>query len=219
MKRRIACVLFIFLHLTFYGQHLISNTNSPKRGDLTINTGIGLSTMYYLVYSFGSASGNPVYSTGYSPVYNVICDYNIDGHSNFGIAFAYQKNTDIPVNSDPYVIFYGYTEYITRLNIAIRYYYDFIKNQNLDVYTGLRLGLSHWTDTITPLQNWTGNGPQITKGAERFTSVPYWASGQIFIGIKWFLIKNFGLNAEFGIGTPYFAEGGICFRINTRKRE
>jgi len=112
---------------------------------------------------------------------------------------------------------YPFSDKITRTNIALRFLYHLPLDRihkHFDPYVGVRIGESLWTDiefpnNIVPAGYYGGcflKEPNLV--------VP---SFQVLCGAHIYLIGNLGIHVEAGIGSPYLVEGGLTFRINTRK--
>ncbi len=84
---------------------------------------------------------------------------------------------------------------------------------------GFRAGLSFWhddtytVDTINPIQMVYLKPPAYFIGKSDLV-VP---SFQYLLGLRVYPSKYIGVHFEFGIGSPYLIEGGLTFKINTRK--
>lgn len=64
------------------------------------------------------------------------------------------------------------------------------------------MGISLWTDQTDP---------EGYNSLNNLTAI----SIQAIIGITKHLNENFGINLEGGIGTPYFVNVGLSYRLNT----
>jgi hypothetical protein len=151
----------------------------------------------------------PFFITQYL-VYNAIIDYSVTRWLSFGIGAAYQWVSDNP-SEEPingYVVNYKETEKITRYNYSARVLYHPLKHAGLDIYAGLRGGISSWKEQIT--SNSDPAGDYIYK-----TTVPSKSQGsyQVLIGGLLPVFDCVGIHVELGIGNPYLFEGGITFLL------
>ncbi len=196
-----------------------------------ITPGIGLSTMPYLFRSILGDSGSTIQAS--TPVYTLNVDYDQNSQFSIGIGFAWQS-----VKINPYTSYNGQLstysfnplfpsvnihpsptifipnsyfggsdntilETITRFNIGVRLLYHIRNDDDEDFYLGTRLGVSFWTDKSIPM------------GYNSMTNLVA-PSVQFVIGVRKRLNDFMGITLEGGIGTPYFANAGISFKVNTK---
>ena len=179
------------------------------KGVLFINGGIGQSTILYALYYSAPQGKNFGISQSIVPDLNI--DYGIGRIWCLGAGVAYQtaKGYAILGSSpfwDPRIL-----ENFSRLNISGRFLINLLSTNRVQLYTGLRVGVSYWTDIASPPpQGFGGPVPLIEGNNVSHLSI------QIPIGVKifWGII---GIHVEAAIGTPYYAEGGITFRIGKKR--
>jgi hypothetical protein len=172
------------------------------KGKVFISAGIGQSTILIGLYS--SPGGNEAKGTSQSLVYNGTVDYGIKDKMTLGLGVAYQTATGIPAGQ--YTV-YGFTENLTRLNIAARVLWVVRSTKATQIYMGFRCGVSYWTDIITPTPSpMAAFGPYLGENhVLKFPSI------QIPVGIR--TVGNLALHFELAIGTPYFGEVGLTARF------
>lgn len=192
-------------------------TNSwPSNKGIFISGGIGESIISDEVYGILADGGFPGYGTSQSPVAIAHIDYTLGKHIDIGLGIAYQTLTGVPfengennTNSSNY-----YTEHLSRLNIAPRVLFYSDISSHVEFYTALAVGLSAWTDIITPQPPAYPFDPiTLTMGASYFQRISLQVA-PIGIRVMW---GHIGFNAELAIGTPYFAEGSFVYRIGKLK--
>lgn len=144
-----------------------------------------------------------------------------DGFS-IGLAASYQSEvvnwqfgSDNGVAPTPYQLY----DKVTRTNFALRLLHHSQANTHFDFYYGARTGISFWQDSPYPVnttyyQNPVGVGPRVTFLKASTINVP---SFQVLCGLRYFPVPFLGIQVEAGIGSPYLAEAGLTFRINTIK--
>ena len=205
---------------------------SPWRIPITICPGIGISTIQYKFKDVFTDTGANIIS--FSPVYSLNIEYAPTQNFSFGIGIAWQSLKINPYESNSVIYYTTYssgtyitgqsyyipgnpktytaggpdeqiTESLTRLNIGARLIYHIRNDDVKDFYIGGRMGLSFWSDQSTP----TGYNKE--EGSAALLSI------QAFIGIRREIINNLGVYLEGGIGTPYFANAGIYYKVNTKK--
>jgi hypothetical protein len=172
-------------------------------GKLYISAGIGASTILLNIYGMGGGSQADAVGNSESAVFSSTVDYGVDKYFTTGLGVAYQTATGFP----QYAQNTPYSENLSRLNIAGRFLFDEPLGRHFELYVGLRIGVSFWTDVITPTPPMQYLSP--TLGASNVVRFP---SLQLLYGFKFF-VGNIGLHLEFGLGTPYLAETGLTIRI------
>ncbi len=192
--------IYVFSYLLLI--NCIVNAQQQK-GQIVINAGVGYSPIFDGSIVIISSTIYPI-KTNYEnhgihltiPNLGMCVDYFFSNGFSFGLAANYQSEN---INYDYYVL----GDEVTRINFAGRLIGHINpSNPHVDNYIGVRIGCSYWHDI--PLQN------NII-----FIPPPYLrASFQVLYGIRLYIFKNVGIHAELGIGSPYFAEAGLTFRIN-----
>ncbi|MGP8214729.1 MAG: hypothetical protein ACLQQ4_04115 [Bacteroidia bacterium] len=168
------------------------------KGDFFINGGIGESTILYALT--GNLHGNGPLGGTQSFVYNGIIDYGISKNMTFGIGAAYQRASDTSVSQMTSL----QVENFSRLNLSARVLFYLLCKRHLDIYYGIRGGISFLKEVITPSMTTSDQTNLINL------------SLQGLMGIR-FYTGPIGIHFEAAIGTPYFAEGGLTFIIVTKK--
>lgn len=170
-----------------------------------VSGGAGLSTILYTIYSIYDPPDHYAYGSSQSVVFNGTIDYRIDKVS-FGGCIAYQTATGVPYTGTS-----NQTEFIenlSRLNVAVRVLYYCYYSSKMEIYVGGRVGNSYWTDAIVGPAN---ANAQLTLGSSQINH----PSIQIPVGARFFVAET-GLHIEVGVGTPYFLEAGVTFKIGNK---
>jgi len=192
-------------------------------GQLVINGGVGYSPVFQSADDVTSVLINSpqinylnidatLHSFSTVPYLGIAVDYGLFYRLGIGIAGGSQNYAINYSLSGGSAIF---SDKITRNNLAGRLLYHLGKtNTVIDEYLGFRLGCSYWNDTPSPTN-------LCAIGIDSYLSTTNYRcySFQILYGIRFYLENSFGIHAEIGIGSPYFMEGGITFRINTIKQK
>jgi hypothetical protein len=144
------------------------------------------------------------------PVYNAVIDYSVTRWLSVGIGAAYQWVTDNP-SEEPingFVVNTLETEKITRYNYSARVLYHPLKHTDLDVYAGIRAGVSMWKEQI--ISNSDPAGAYVYK-----TTVPSSSQGSIqaLIGGILPISRYMGVHIELGFGAPFLFEAGITLLL------
>jgi len=175
------------------------------QGDLCVNAGVGSSTIFLLLDALQSNQTNASISYAITPAYNLMADQALGNVVSLGLAIGYQA--DIITTRDYANTQTGYyetvTENLSRLNVGMRVLFHFTHGDHFDAYSGLRIGLSHWNDDNN------ANDPNyaLVKGNLNFPSF------QLLYGMKFYFTDDVGLHLELALGTPYFIEGGLSFKL------
>ena len=142
-------------------------------------------------------------------------DRMVTDRISVGGAFSYQKmgvsysNDSIFDVNGTLIKIEDFTTTAQRLNFAVRGLFHYVKVDNFDLYSGLRIGATYWDltttssdptyDPVTDLLNKLGTtlfSPQL-----------------ILIGTRYYFVENIGVNAEFAIGSPSFFSVGLSARF------
>lgn len=187
-------------------------------GQVVISAGVG-----YWMYStsqqgriaplvgLGLIQDNNTYS---QPVLNGMIDYGVADFFSMGIAVSHQKMEVEWENHQYYADTIwkveDVTEEFTRLNIGIRPLVHFIKHDNIDMYTGLRMSYSLWTyDHDSEDPNWDDRNLERTR-----------MNIQLLIGLRAYFSDVIGMHMEIGMGAPCVAAMGLSFKLgNSAKKQ
>lgn len=183
------------------------------KGQSVVGAGVGYSLAGALINSLvGPTASTAGFDYSSIPVIAGSYDYAITEKFSLGAAVSYQSftlkyndfQTIIGYDNTGYPI-YGTTSFketITRVNYALRPLIHFGKNEDLDMYTGIRLGLTKWGYKS---DNATVSGVAGDLGTN--------FAPQALFGTRYFFSEMIGVNFEFGIGAPYFIMAGVAVRL------
>lgn len=145
-----------------------------------------------------------------TPNMGIMFDYGINNILSVGLTGSYQSETVVPEES-------YFTDKITRINVALRILKHLNKvDRHFDYYIGVRFGSSYWQDIPTQQNQNMVNCPPTYFITNPNSLV---ASFQLLYGMRIYFSDNLGIHLEAGIGSPYLVEGGLTFRIKTRKEK
>lgn len=191
--------------------------SQKEKGQIVVSGGVGysiakaafvldlldaesLSSSYSYPYTYTKISG--------IPAINGMVDYGIASKFSIGLVCSYQSWS---ADYNSYTSYNSTTGQLTtypaskttgsRLNYGLRALFHFGGNPNLDMYTGLRIGQSVWTEKTTNLN------PKYELNS-RSSIAP-----QTLFGIKYFFTDLLGAGAEFAIGAPYYSAVGVSYRL------
>ena len=187
---------------------LVGTSNSVDaqkyQGESVVTLGAGYSLIGGLIDAIGT-------DVNVAPALLVSYDYAISDNFTLGAALSYQ-----PMNytfDNAYYVGTSITPVeetvkvnVARINIGIRPLFHFGNNDDVDWYTGLRIGYQSWS-----FKN-DSNDPAL---ADDFNDLGVLSrpTVQPLLGMRYFFTQNIGMNMELTIGSPYIAMIGANFRF------
>lgn len=181
-----------------------NNADAQKyKGESVVTLGAG--------YSFVGALFDAVSTDATAaPAILVMYDYAIGDKFTLGAAFSYQSmgysfdNTYYSTANVPMteVVEFKYA----RMNFGIRPLFHFGNNDDMDWYTGLRIGYQTWAVSNDSNDPFYIDGDEAIEVLSRPTVQP-------LLGARYFFTENIGVNLEVGLGSPYVAMVGANFRF------
>ena len=174
-----------------------SQNQDEFAGDLGITAGVGSSligSIFDIVTNTTGVEGNS------SPVLNIMADYSFSDLVSLGAAFSYQS----------YEIAFDdasgdYVDNIRCFNIGGRVLLHFLRNEDLDLYGGIRASYT----------NWGANSTNTLAGYDPLD--PYTLSSvglQPLLGVNVFVAPELGFNLELAPVGVYFAAVGLHLRLS-----
>jgi hypothetical protein len=192
---------------------LTENTDKEQlKGRLIVSGGAGFNLFatslilkYAFRYSVDPASANA------GPIFHAGADYGILKNLSAGVDAGFQKATvglSYYDNNGNYVL---YNDSWKRYYFAARVDYHIVAKNNIDLYTGVRLGYNMYSVNHTAPVAYQ---PYYTYYTPSQLNL---ATGIIHahIGFSYFFAGIAGLNAEFGLGYggPFIGSLGVCVKI------
>jgi len=177
------------------------STPVEPRSTITVNAGSSLIGTFFglFVDGFDSVNENDEdVDFSRTPVLQVAYDYQIQEWFSVGGAVSFQ-NFSIDSNE-------GNAD-VNRLNIGARGLFHYGKNPNLDMYSGIRVGLNNWDTSVK----------SATEEFEEDFDSEFNAFGTtlqvIGFGIRGYFNENIGLNMELAFGGPHYLSVGANYRF------
>jgi hypothetical protein len=204
-------LLFVVILLIF--GNVNKSFAQKKKGQSTVTVGVGESIAGAIVSTYEKAVVAAINvfdpsinakSTSIPAIFGSY-DYSLTDIFSLGLAGSYQSwKVSIPAYNDGTTAYGASSLNITRTNFALRPLFHFGKNEDLDMYAGLRLGYTMWSTKITstdPIVIGTGfgHGNAIAPAA--------------LFGLRYFFTKNIGANFEISLGAPYAVALGVNARF------
>jgi hypothetical protein len=201
----------------------VSTNRTLNIGEVFITPAIGYGDMAItgspLATSIYSETYHNLYSIKNMPEFGVSLDYLVAEILSLGIAANYQTVQYTLSNSaQNYAQDYPYSALFSRLNVGIRNLI-FFRGSNSDkmhFYIGARVGMSFWKETdewnYTTSPYYPNQYNYSIINAEDNNKISF----QLLWGMRYFVSTEFGMQLELGLGTPYYAQLGITYRLNDK---
>lgn len=190
--RKLLVLIFVVFAFTF------SNDVKAQQesGQVVLSAGAGYSVISKLLSVGENVQSIP-------PLY-LNADYGITNNLSIGLAGSYSSISydDVLISTDDMgnIIEEDVNVQGSRNTVAARVLFHFGDNPKLDQYAGLRAGMTFWgwnDESLVDEENLSANN----------------LSYRILYGMRAYLTDNLGVNLEIGIGSPYFFNGGISYRL------
>lgn len=192
-----------------------NNSLSAQHQDYKQNiyAGAGFSLVGFF-FDIADVVGGSVVSATSLPAVQLTYDYAFTPKISGGLAFSYQG---FGVNVTDYLYFDEATGNLTTesfsadlrsYNFAARVLYHYSKTEEIDMYSGLRLGISH---LITDTESTTG-APEEFFGTNDVVGTGFTPQLVIF-GLRYYVSDDIGFSFESTIGTPHFLSVGVNYRF------
>ena len=204
LKIKITTLLIAVSFVAIAQRDSTDNSEKSIKGKVFISGGIGASTILWNIYGLenGQTQNDGIVKMQ-SAVDNGTIDFGVGKFIAIGAGVAYQTAKGVFESGNG-----SYSENFSRLNIALRILGNTYLSNHFQLYGGYRMGISYWSDIITPVPGPTSSVGPVINGSH----VTKFPSLQFFLGARFF-IGHIGLHIELAIGTPYFAEGGLTVRL------
>ena len=207
----------IVLAALILGAFSFSTFAQTQKGEKVVGLNIGYSLTGGVINAVGDNdfSGDSVgvvsVNVNAIPAISATFDYGVGDKFSIGALVSFQSFSG-EVNDYTYTDLQGQdrTESVdfglTRLNFSIvpRLHYG-VKSDNVDLYSGLRLGWIHWVGNINTtdenfdlFDSFQGGRPNV---------------GLILFGGRFYFSDEFGANFELAAGAPYIASAGVQYRF------
>ncbi len=184
--------------ITAFAALLLTSTSFAQDYKSTVSANVGVSLVGRLI----SAVVNVDSLSGYNatPAMQLSYDYMVTDFLSAGGAFSFQQFKF----SDTEGSFA-----IKRMNFAVRALFHYGKSDKLDMYSGVRLGMTNWGYKIDVATD----DPTLTALQDSKLSGFGFAPQLVAFGIRGYFTDHIGANVEFAIGAPYYMTGGVNYRF------
>lgn len=189
-----------------------SNSLSAQNGDYKQNiyVGAGFSLAGALFSALDAAGGGSDNTS--LPAIQLNYDYALTPKVSAGIAFSYQGfGFDVSdylfVDADGNLITESFSADLARTNIAARVLFHYGKNEKLDMYSGVRVGMTNWN-----LSTESTSGAASDFFGDTFNGWSF-APQLVAFGLRYYVTDNIGLSFESTVGAPHFLSVGANYRL------
>lgn len=158
----------------------------------------------YNIDTSGTLSTPIITSSSQIPLLNLGVDYGFAKRFSVGAAFGYQS---IKLNANAIKNGIAGTDTWTRIHLAVRGDYYIVATENVNLYTGLKIGYN----TYSVKSTYTSINPNYINQTISLTGKPLAAGVQAHIGFSYYFNGLVGFNTEAGlaVGGPYYLALGI----------
>ena len=200
----ILCPFFI------HGQ-LLDDTGQSQ---ISVGAGIGVSAFPGFFTIIENLDESDSFTTTNGPAYTGYIDWNPNKHFSLGINGGFQKlqqnitGFSFDVGDSLYTVDkFNYSLNRTNIGICAKIYYD--NNNKVDIYSGVKMGLSIFKINVDVNDDLLVN--ELEKNLRFPLSTPSFQL--IIMGIKYYPTQYLGFFGEVGIGAPAIVQAGISVRI------
>ncbi len=146
--------------------------------------------------------------------YGLTYDYGVNNWFSIGLATSYNKmslkSSSIDITKDDGSKYVGPIDFkLSRTTIAIRPLFHYGNKGRIDMYSGLRVGVSIWNAKVTADE--TLDPKDVNSTFRNAGATP---NIQIIpFGLRGYITPNIGLGFEIGIGGPHYAALQLNYRM------
>ena len=194
-------LFFTFSFVSLFGQNIVAQ--AIKEGDNSINVYYGFSLSNTLIKAFASVEQINLKTKTQGPVgfvYERMLTHVIGLGAEFGYLkgeFSFQEK--IPFSNELYDYEFNYRS----IRAQLRSNFHFARSERFDAYGLASVGVNSLKYTY--VTNDPYYIPDINLSAMVF-------SLKVGLGLRYFIVENFGLHAEFALGAPIFC-GGLSVKF------
>lgn len=145
------------------------------------------------------------------PAIQVTYDKGIQKWFSLGLAASYQamgiEYKDYEYTQDGETVSEDFKTSISRLNVAIRPLFHYGNLNRLDMYSGLRVGVTNWS-----INTQTNDPEYDPENDVSFGNGVNFAAQIILYGLRGYFTDNLGANFELALGAPHYFSMGLNYR-------
>lgn len=190
--------------LAFFAWNPVQAQN--EQGQSTVTAGVGYSLIANLVNSaldtYDSIDNSSV------PTIAITFDHALTDKFSLGIAASIQNSSadfvDTYLDANQVLQTDNVSASLTRYNVAIRPLFHYGGNDALDLYSGLRIGITGWASS------YESNQDDFSVGGFDGSRL---SVGLVAFGMRYYFTDNIGVNFDLQVGAPYIISGGIAAKF------
>ncbi len=175
----------------------LSAQTSQGQSVLSINGGFSLAGAL-----FGLANLDDQVDASAPPALQLTYDHAVNNRISLGGGLSYQRfklaYSDYGEDNEDFDL------RVSRFNVGLRGLVHYGSNEELDMYSGVRVGLSNWSFT---------GGPDDPEFDPPKTAGVTFAPQLILFGLRGYITEQLGFNGELGIGAPHVFTMGLSYRF------
>lgn len=198
--------LLLSLLFTFATLHIFAQ-NQDFRSTLSVNAGFSaVGSLISIADDFSADTKS--YAV---PAIQLTYDKGIQKWFSIGLATSYQtmgiEYRGYEYMQDGETVTEDFKTSISRLNVGIRPLFHYGNISRIDMYSGLRVGVTNWSI------NTQSNDPNYDPENDvSFGNGINFAAQVILYGLRGYFTDNLGANFELALGSPHFASFGLNYR-------
>lgn len=199
--KRLSLVIFAMV-LALHG----FSQNKDYKSTICVNTGFSLVGAILDASNTLNSVATDEPKSSSIPALQVTYDYGVAKWFSMGAAFSYQMMKSDITDYDQDMNTFTYTDKINRMNVAVRMLFHYANANKVDLYSGVRLGLTNWSFSTDNTDNTYDVGD-------------YWglnnnfAPQLILFGVRGYFTDHFGINSELCVGAPHYFSIGLNYRM------
>lgn len=208
MKKTLLLICAIALVFAFAPNNSLSAQNGDYKQNIYVGAGFSLAGAVFNVLdnATGSSSNTSL------PAIQLTYDYALTPKVSAGLGFSYQgfgfDVTDFTFFDDNgMAVTESFSADLRRTNVAARVLFHYGKNEKLDMYSGVRVGMTNWgisTDDSSDAVDEFFDG-----GFNGWSFAPQ----LVAFGLRYYVTDNIGLSFESTVGAPHFLSVGANYRL------
>jgi hypothetical protein len=194
--------IIVFVACLSWSSSRAQNTS----GESVVTVGVGYSFFFDFVESALNVYDDV--KTTSIPAIALTYDHAITDNFSLGLAFGFQTlsadfhDTYTDINNN--IVTDEVSASVTRMNIAMRPLLHYGGSENLDLYSGLRIGLN----SVTTSYESTQDDFEVPNLGGSRVSV-----GLVVFGMRYFFSDKVGVNFDLQLGTPYIMSVGVAAKF------
>jgi len=187
----------ITLLLALLFSSILSAQNRQGESVISLNAGFSLASA---LFKLSEIEANVDAST--PPALQFTYDYALSNRFSMGGGISYQRFN--LAYSDYGEAKESFNLRLSRFNLGARALIHYGSSETIDMYSGLRVGLSNWS---------AGGGTDDPNFDPPKANGLFFAPQLILFGMRGYVTENLGFGGEIGVGGPHLLSLGVNYRF------